>query len=170
LPPQEAQTLKYLDVSPPRFGNPPLFLLFAVLLPNKKRPVDIMTEEVIPYYSPSVRTRFPTVVEEISGIPLEPENGQSPKAPAARIGYFFDREDYQSRVAFREGSNNLQKTVPEGWPTALTGRRVWSGLELKNENEFVYILTKAENYEVTQALKQYTSTAVFSSNYSLVIY
>ncbi|KAJ5987000.1 hypothetical protein N7451_011365 [Penicillium sp. IBT 35674x] len=77
---------------------------------------------------------------------------------APDIGYMPDFEEYLARGKRRQATENLEKNVPEGFPTKLTGSYVWDPKILANTYNWNYHLTSEDIHEINHALKQFKAS------------
>lgn len=83
----------------------------------------------------------------------------TPAAPAPPgqpdIAYAPDYAKFQARQAQRLKSETLPSTVPEGFPTQLTGDLVWDGESVAQTYDWAYVLSPGQTDEIDQALKHF---------------
>lgn len=83
----------------------------------------------------------------------------TPAAPAPPgqpdITYAPDYAKFQARQARRLSSETLPSTLPEGFPTQLTGDLVWDGESVAQTYDWAYVLSSDQANEVDQALKHF---------------
>ncbi|KAK3991426.1 hypothetical protein QBC44DRAFT_341025 [Cladorrhinum sp. PSN332] len=100
-----------------------------------------------PYYSQGLRARF-----NIDRIRLEQAEAEARAAGYADIQYDVDEAKFKARSEARLRAGNLPTSVPDGWPTKLTGPLIWSSDSFPDEEEYVYHLTDADKAEILLAL------------------
>lgn len=71
------------------------------------------------------------------------------------ISYAPDLEKYQARTERRLASEDLNSTLPDGFPRKLVSDLVWEGKELEGTFQWVYELNEAEIKEIEDALKHF---------------
>lgn len=74
---------------------------------------------------------------------------------APDIGYMPDLEKYLARGKCRQATEKLEKNIPEGFPTKLTGSYVWDPKILANTYNWNYHLTPEDIDEINHALHQF---------------
>jgi hypothetical protein len=62
---------------------------------------------------------------------------------------------YGARTAAKLQAGGLPITVPKGWPKFLNSPLCWAGAQLKNEQLYVYRVTRNDKREVEDALKHF---------------
>ncbi|KAK4184429.1 hypothetical protein QBC35DRAFT_534986 [Podospora australis] len=106
-----------------------------------------------PYYSQGLRARF-----NIDRIRLEQAQAAAISGQEyADIQYDVDETKYLARSAARLKSSNLPTSVPDGWPTSLSGPLVWDESSFPSETSYVYHLTPADKLEILAALSHFKS-------------
>lgn len=71
------------------------------------------------------------------------------------IGYMPDHEKYLARSQRRQATENIDKKVPEGFPSQLTGSLVCDPNSLANPYNWNYHLTPEDIDEIKNALRQF---------------
>ncbi|CVL09167.1 hypothetical protein FPRO06_13377 [Fusarium proliferatum] len=73
------------------------------------------------------------------------------------ISYHPDWEKYQARVSRRTQTEDLTKSLPEGFPKELKGDLVWDGETLAQKYDWTYVLSAAQLEEIDKALAHFKS-------------
>jgi len=71
------------------------------------------------------------------------------------LQYMPDHEDYTARAKRRLESEQLDKSLPEGFPTKLAGGLVWDAESVAREFDFNYHLTAHDLEEIHNALHHF---------------
>lgn len=71
------------------------------------------------------------------------------------IQYAPDFEKYQARTKLRLQSQDLPTTLPDGFPSQLTGGLVWEGKTLKDKYNWTYELNSTEVQEIEEGLAHF---------------
>lgn len=71
------------------------------------------------------------------------------------IQYAPNLEKYQARTKLRLQSQDLPTTLPDGFPSQLTGDLVWEGETLKDKYNWTYELNSAEVQEIEDGLAHF---------------
>ncbi|CAH0051838.1 unnamed protein product [Clonostachys solani] len=85
-----------------------------------------------------------TLVETLPGPPGQPD-----------IAYTPNPETYKIRIHRRQQSEDLSKTLPEGFPQRLDSPLVWDGATVSDTYKWWYELNEAELEEIHQALEAF---------------
>ena len=89
-------------------------------------------------------TSLSTDAARVAGPPGQPD-----------IAYAPDFEKYQARTARRLAEGNLPRTLPDGFPSELSGDLVWDGKTLEQTHDWTYVLSEAQLDEIESALKHF---------------
>jgi hypothetical protein len=108
------------------------------------------------YYSPGLRERYRVDAFAIANPEKVPET-------YVDIDYEFDEAEYHKRTEAVLRAGGLTRELPAGFPTALTGERVWSGDDFPNDSAYVYHLSDDDRAEIATALKQFLGMESFSN-------
>lgn len=73
------------------------------------------------------------------------------------IGYAPDLDKYLARVQRRLKEENLEATLPEGFPNQLESDLVWEGDSLAEKYDWTYVLNEEELEEIENALLHWKS-------------
>ena len=73
------------------------------------------------------------------------------------IGYTPDHDKYLARVPRRLKSENLEKTLPSGFPTELESDLVWDQTDIAERFNWTYELTTTDLDEIEEALDHFKS-------------
>ncbi|KAF7563167.1 hypothetical protein G7046_g958 [Stylonectria norvegica] len=76
------------------------------------------------------------------------------------IAYTPNHDTYLARVKRRQETEQLQKSLPTGFPTKLHSDLVWDGKDLAKTYDWNYVLTDADLEEVAAALQHFRSLNV----------
>jgi hypothetical protein len=87
-----------------------------------------------------------TLVETLPGPPGQPD-----------IAYTPNPETYKIRIHRRQQSEELSKTLPQGFPQRLDSPLVWDGATVSGTYKWSYELNEAELEEIHQALEAFKS-------------
>lgn len=68
------------------------------------------------------------------------------------ISYHPDWNNYQARVARRTQTEDLPKTLPEGFPEELKGDLVWEGESLAQKYDWTYVFSADQLKEIDNAV------------------
>lgn len=68
------------------------------------------------------------------------------------ISYHPDWNKYQARVARRTQTEDLPKTLPEGFPEELKGDLVWEGESLAQKYDWTYVFSADQLKEIDNAV------------------
>jgi hypothetical protein len=68
------------------------------------------------------------------------------------ISYHPDWDKYQARVARRTQTENLPKTLPEGFPKELKGDLVWEGESLAQKYDWTFVFSATQLAEIDNAV------------------
>lgn len=79
------------------------------------------------------------------------------------IGYMPDHEKYLARGKRRQATEHLDKHVPEGFPSKLTGSLVWDPDNLAKTYNWNYHLTPEDIDEINKALQQFKGMPLYCS-------
>jgi hypothetical protein len=71
------------------------------------------------------------------------------------ISYHPDWNKYQARVARRTQTENLPKTLPEGFPKELKGDLVWEGESLAQKYDWTYVFSADQLAEIDNAVTHF---------------
>jgi hypothetical protein len=71
------------------------------------------------------------------------------------ISYHPDWNKYQTRVARRTQTDNLTKTLPEGFPKELKGDLVWEGESLAQKYDWTYVFSTDQLAEIDNAVTHF---------------
>ena len=71
------------------------------------------------------------------------------------IAYHPDWDKYQARAARRLRTEDLPKTLPDGFPTELKGELVWDGETIAQEYNWTYVLSAEQLDEIDRALAHF---------------
>ncbi|KAK6815129.1 Taurine catabolism dioxygenase TauD TfdA family protein [Aspergillus parasiticus SU-1] len=71
------------------------------------------------------------------------------------IQYHPDYEKYTARRARRQATEQLSKTLPEGFPQKLESPLVWEGKDVEKRDDWIYRLNDAQREEIDAALKSF---------------
>lgn len=71
------------------------------------------------------------------------------------IGYMPDYDKYLARSKRRQETEKLDKHLPEGFPSSLSGDLVWDGNTLNNRYSWNYDLTAEDLDEINNALRHF---------------
>lgn len=75
------------------------------------------------------------------------------------ITYLPDLAKYKARVARRLNEEQLETSVPEGFPEQLEGPKLWKGSDYEGkESEWVYELSEQELKEIDDAVHEFEAT------------
>ena len=103
----------------------------------------------IEYYSGALREKF-----RLDALKLNPP-AIGPDQVYADIEYKIDENKYHARSQARIGASGLETSLPIGWPKALDGPLVWTGVDLEDEGQYVLRLGDSEKAELVAALRHY---------------
>lgn len=108
----------------------------------------------VPYYSQGLRARF-----NIDRVRLEQADvdARLNGGKCADIEYEVDEAKYRARSTARVKAGGLPTSVPDGWPTKLSGPLVWTSNSFPSEDEYVYHLTPSDKTEILAALAFFKS-------------
>ncbi|KAF2725397.1 Clavaminate synthase-like protein [Polychaeton citri CBS 116435] len=73
------------------------------------------------------------------------------------IQYHPDYQKYTARAQHRRTTENLQATVPAGFPQQLGSSLVWDGADVESRDDWIYNLEEAQLNEIDTALKAFKS-------------
>ncbi|KAK7210438.1 hypothetical protein V2G26_017616 [Clonostachys chloroleuca] len=73
------------------------------------------------------------------------------------IAYHPDWDKYQARAARRTQTEDLPKTLPEGFPKELKGDLVWEGETIAQKYDWTYVLSADQLAEIDSALAHFKS-------------
>ncbi|CAG9954288.1 unnamed protein product [Clonostachys rosea f. rosea IK726] len=73
------------------------------------------------------------------------------------IAYHPDWDKYQARAARRTQTEDLPKTLPEGFPKELKGDLVWEGETIAQQYDWTYVLSADQLAEIDSALAHFKS-------------
>src|SRR5690242_14272298 len=73
------------------------------------------------------------------------------------IGYTPDHDKYLARVQRRLKNDNLNKTLPPGFPSELKSDLVWDNSDIADRFDWKYELTAADLDEIEKALQHFKS-------------
>lgn len=76
------------------------------------------------------------------------------------IGYAPDLDKYLARVQRRLKEENLEKSLPEGFPQKLESELVWDGQKLAETYDWTYELNEQELEEIEGALQHWKSMSL----------
>ncbi len=68
------------------------------------------------------------------------------------IGYAPDHDKYLARIKKRRETEQLDKSLPLGFPSKLASELVWDGNTLAENYDWNYVLTAADIEEIERAL------------------
>lgn len=105
-----------------------------------------------PYYSSSVKERFPS---ELFTTAITAAGNPPPVYHGADISYEYNEQKHLARRAFRLQTEGLSRELPNGWPKALQGPLVWSTSDYQDESLFVYPLSDPDRAEILSALQHF---------------
>ncbi|KAI1367769.1 TfdA family taurine catabolism dioxygenase TauD [Xylaria arbuscula] len=71
------------------------------------------------------------------------------------ISYHPDYDKWQARIARRLREDNLQKSVPDGFPEKLIGDLVWDGRTVADKYDWTFVFTPEHLTEIDQALAHF---------------
>lgn len=71
------------------------------------------------------------------------------------IQYHPDYEKYQARTLRRKQSEDLQTTLPDGFPPQLDSPLVWEGKDIEKRDDWIYHLSDAQLDEIDAALAHF---------------
>ncbi|GMF80405.1 unnamed protein product [Aspergillus oryzae] len=71
------------------------------------------------------------------------------------IQYHPDYEKYTARKARRQATEQLSKTLPDGFPQKLDSPLVWEGKDVEKRDDWIYRLNDAHREEIDAALKSF---------------
>ncbi|KAI1490998.1 TfdA family taurine catabolism dioxygenase TauD [Biscogniauxia mediterranea] len=71
------------------------------------------------------------------------------------ISYAPDYDKWQARVARRLAAGNLPKSLPEGFPSKLSGDLVWEGQSIADEYDWTYVLSEDQLAEIDRAVEHF---------------
>lgn len=71
------------------------------------------------------------------------------------IQYHPDYVKYAARSQRRKASEDLQQTLPPGFPNQLSSPLVWEGKDVEQRDDWIYRLNDAERQEIDVALKSF---------------
>lgn len=71
------------------------------------------------------------------------------------IGYTPDHDKYLARAKFRRENENLDASLPPGFPSRLDSKLVWDGNTLAEEYDWNYYLTPGDLKEIDSALQHF---------------
>ncbi|KAJ5247595.1 hypothetical protein N7468_002578 [Penicillium chermesinum] len=71
------------------------------------------------------------------------------------IQYQPDRAKYEARTKYRKENEELQTTLPAGFPEKLVSPLVWEGEEIEKRDDWAYKLSDAQLDELDTALKSF---------------
>lgn len=75
------------------------------------------------------------------------------------ITYLPDLANYKARVSRRLAEEQLETSVPEGFPEQLDGPKLWKGSDYEGkESEWVYQLNEQELKEIDEAVHEFEAT------------
>ena len=115
---------------------------------------DVLSRDCpIDYYSRGLRERF-----RLDALKLQPPVGEKGQV-YADIGYEIDENKYHARSQARLRAGGLQITVPIGWPEALEGPLVWTGIDFEDESRYILRLEDDDKAELNEALKCFKGSA-----------
>lgn len=80
------------------------------------------------------------------------------------IAYAPDYQKWQARAAWRLASEDLPKTVPEGFPNQLSGDLVWEGDKLAETYDWTYVLSEDQLAEIDRAKKHFKCLTPLTTN------
>jgi hypothetical protein len=80
------------------------------------------------------------------------------------IAYTPNLETYQARVRRRQETEDLAKTLPDGFPQKLESDLVWEGDTVSEQYQWSYQLNDDELAEIHQALKHFEGVCPYSRN------
>ncbi|CAG9954286.1 unnamed protein product [Clonostachys rosea f. rosea IK726] len=75
------------------------------------------------------------------------------------IAYHPDWDKYQARAARRTQTEDLPKTLPEGFPKELKGDLVWEGETIAQQYDWTYVLSADQLAEIDSALAHFKATS-----------
>ncbi|CAK3972351.1 Taurine hydroxylase SAT17 [Lecanosticta acicola] len=73
------------------------------------------------------------------------------------IDYAPNLDKYLARVQQRQQSEDLEKSLPDGFPSRLHSDLVWTGEDIAEKYDWTYVLNDAELQEIEAALKHFKS-------------
>jgi len=79
----------------------------------------------------------------------------SATTPEPYVQYMPDYEQYKARGERRQKSENLDKTLPDGFPQKLTGDLVWDADTVSKDFAWNYQLTASDLTEINNALSHF---------------
>ncbi|KAE8378657.1 hypothetical protein BDV26DRAFT_280931 [Aspergillus bertholletiae] len=71
------------------------------------------------------------------------------------IQYHPDYEKYTARTARRQATEQLAKTLPDGFPQKLESPLVWEGKDVEKRDDWIYKLNDAQREEIDAALRSF---------------
>lgn len=71
------------------------------------------------------------------------------------ISYHPDWDKHQARVARRTQTEDLTKSLPEGFPNELKGDLVWDGETIAQKYDWTYVLSTIQLEEIDRALAHF---------------
>lgn len=78
------------------------------------------------------------------------------------IGYAPDHDKFLARTRRRFETEQIPKTLPEGFPKKLVSDLVWEGKDLKVKYQWVYELNQEEVAEIESALQHFKCMPPYS--------
>lgn len=88
---------------------------------------------------------------QVSGPPGQPD-----------IGYTPDLDKYLARVKRRTTTEDLNKTLPPGFPARLDSDLVWDGRKVEKEYDWIYEVNPAELDDIENALKHFQCKSIIT--------
>jgi hypothetical protein len=74
------------------------------------------------------------------------------------IDYTPNLDKYHARVKRRQETENLEKSLPDGFPRQLQSKLVWNGADIKSRYNWTYELNTQEIEEIEEALAHFKCT------------
>lgn len=86
----------------------------------------------------------------------------APQPPPGQpdISYHPDWDKYQARVARRTQTENLPKTLPEGFPKEIKGDLVWEGETVAQTYNWTYVFSADQLAEIDNAVTHFKCKAL----------
>ncbi|KAE8391483.1 hypothetical protein ETB97_006777 [Aspergillus alliaceus] len=80
------------------------------------------------------------------------------------IQYHPDYEKYTARVARRKATEELSKSLPEGFPQKLESPLVWEGKDVEKRDDWIFKLNDAQREEIDAALNSFKALKLSLGN------
>jgi hypothetical protein len=90
-----------------------------------------------------------------TGLVFSTTSAAQPPPGQPDISYHPNWDKYQARVARRTQTEDLPKTLPEGFPKELKGDLVWEGESLAQKYDWTYVFSAAQLAEIDNAVNHF---------------